>query len=80
MRQTQIYKEVNDVGDAALFGYRSMSLPCNLASLKKESSKPSCSGAICEHMRATGKEPLKLVLVETPPCRNKYNVMASIAN
>jgi hypothetical protein len=76
---TKIYKVVNNIDDVTFFGYTSMSLPSRLASLKKESSNPSSSGAAYEHMRATGKEHFKLVLVETFPCRSKDEVTARIA-
>ena len=76
---TKIYKVVNDVDDSTFFGYTSMSLPSRLASLKKESSNTSCSGAVHEHIRAIGKEHFKLVLVEVFPCRCKDEVTARIA-
>ena len=76
---TKIYKVVNDVDESTFFGYTSMSLPSRLASLKKESSNTSCSGAVYEHMRATGKEHLNLVLVEMFPCKSKDEVTARIA-
>jgi hypothetical protein len=76
---TKIYKVVNDIDDVTFFGYTSMTLPSRLASLKKESSNPSSSGAVYEHMREVGKERFKLVLVETFPCRSKDEVTARIA-
>ena len=76
---TKIYKVVNDVDDSTFFGYTSMSLPSRLASLKKESSNTSCSGAVHEHIRAVGKEHFKLVLVEVFPCKCEDEVTARIA-
>ena len=75
---TKIYNVVNVVGDSTFFGYTSMSLPSRLASLKKESSNTSCSGAVHERMRAIGKERFKIVLVEVSPCRCKDEVTARI--